>query len=93
LISGFPSAKHRLFIKKTERSDTIILGILAHFRNFRHFSGLSGYGCNAAFLSYYKKTERSGAIILGIFTYTKLNRSTYVIAGSGMLYEKYDIIA
>jgi hypothetical protein len=30
--------------KKTERSDTIILGILAHFRHFRHFSGLSGLG-------------------------------------------------
>ena len=29
-------------LKKTERSDTIILGILDHFRHFRHFSGLSG---------------------------------------------------
>ncbi len=28
---------------KTQRSDTIILGILAHFRHFRHFSGLSGF--------------------------------------------------
>ncbi len=37
----FPYAQHRSFIKKTERSDTIILGILAHFR---HFSGLSGLG-------------------------------------------------
>ena len=27
-----------------ERSDTIILGILAHFRHFRHFSGLSRLG-------------------------------------------------
>ena len=28
LISGFPSVKHQSFIKKTERSDTTILGIL-----------------------------------------------------------------
>ncbi len=33
----FPYAQHRSFIKKTERSDTTILGILAHFRHFRHF--------------------------------------------------------
>ena len=28
LISGFPNVKHRSFIKKTERRDTTILGIL-----------------------------------------------------------------
>ena len=28
LISGFPSVKHQSFIKKTERSDTTILGTL-----------------------------------------------------------------
>jgi len=32
----FPYAKHRSSIKKTERSDTTILGILEHFRHFRH---------------------------------------------------------
>jgi hypothetical protein len=26
-----------IFIKKIEHSETIILGILAHFRHFRHF--------------------------------------------------------
>ena len=34
--------RYPIDLKKTERSDTIILGILAHFRHFRHFSGLSG---------------------------------------------------
>jgi hypothetical protein len=33
----FPYAQHRSLIKKTERSDTTILGILEHFRHFRHF--------------------------------------------------------
>jgi hypothetical protein len=36
--------KYQTFITKTEQSDTIILGILAHFRHFRHFSGLSRLG-------------------------------------------------
>jgi len=35
------SGKYQAFIIKAERSDTIILGILAHFR---HFPGLSGLG-------------------------------------------------
>jgi hypothetical protein len=30
--------------KKTERSDTTILGILEHFRHFRHFQVHSGWG-------------------------------------------------
>ena len=34
--------------KKTQRSDTIILGILAHFRHFRHFPGLSGLGIESS---------------------------------------------
>ena len=42
LISYFSCCKYQTFIIKTERSDTIILGILAHFRHFRHFPGLSG---------------------------------------------------
>ncbi len=28
----------------TERSDTLILGTLAHFRHFRHFLNLAGIG-------------------------------------------------
>ena len=44
LISYFSCCKYQTFIIKTERGDTIILGILAHFRHFRHFSGLSGLG-------------------------------------------------
>jgi len=44
LVSYFLCCKYQTFIIKTERSDTIILGILAHFRHFRHLSGLSGLG-------------------------------------------------
>jgi hypothetical protein len=44
LISYFSFCKYQTTLIKTERSDTIILGILAHFRHFRHFSGLSGLG-------------------------------------------------
>jgi hypothetical protein len=44
LISYFSCCKYQTFIKKTERSDTIILGILEHYRHFRHFCGLSGLG-------------------------------------------------
>ena len=34
LITGFSCRKYQTYIIKTERSDTIILGILAHFRHF-----------------------------------------------------------
>ncbi len=37
LFFGFVQAKIRSFIKKKERSDTIILGILAQFRHFPDF--------------------------------------------------------
>jgi hypothetical protein len=33
----FPYAQHRSLIKKTERSDTTILGILVRLRRIRHF--------------------------------------------------------
>ena len=68
LISGFPYAKRRSFIIKTERSDTIILGILAHFR---HFSGLSGLGLSRLKI-YCNRVElivRCPAITSGIHFY------------------------
>jgi hypothetical protein len=36
---GFSYAKHQSFIIKTERSDSTILGILAHFRHFPVYPG------------------------------------------------------
>jgi hypothetical protein len=57
-MSGLRYVNYRL-LKKMQRSDTIILGILAHFGHFRHLSGWFGYASHI-------KRESAGTAVIEI---------------------------